>query len=654
MEKCDLTPFCNRRWKLPAVVLGLVCLVTFLWGFHILSDYSEWQFESDYLMGRDSGYAHQVGANVIDRLNGVIEKTVVSVGGLGAGQRQVSTTGSGVIINPDGHVVTTLLSVTDLKDIAVVVQTGGGLKQYRAEIVKVAPPHNLALLKLISNDLFPFMTMGDSMALQSGENVYALGVGQGANLVTKKGTVSRDGVDLTLGEKLFTNMIQTDAVYRWSQSGGPLLNEQGIMVGLNIAVNSPGGGIVGYAVPSHIIVAHFQDVVQFMTATGSGGQMSARPPVRNMEMPENELSLNAAATGAVPTQTTPSARSEAGGNNWWKMAGALIERQNTMITQGFKGNENRAPAFGLNAALNTGQPAQIDTAHTGRWTLWGYSMDSIIGLLALGFVAGICGGAMTMGGGIVKVTGLMLFFGYGMLLVRPVAYITNIFLYGSAALRYKRGGLILMDKVRRLIPWAMGGVVLGYFLGNYLGNQLVRYLLGVFALSLGIKIFMELMQPGSESAGSDKKKRYSETPGQNGSILDNLISQDGYIDRAFVKEGLLGVPMGIISGILGISGGVVEVPLQNYVAKIPLKNAIANSSVMVFFASLVGSIVAMIHGVSIGAFSWETPVILAVILTPGAYLGGMVGARLTKVTPINVIKWGYAIFMFVIAIKMFF
>jgi uncharacterized membrane protein YfcA/S1-C subfamily serine protease len=668
----ELTPFCNRRWKPLAVVLGLACFATFMWGFHMLTDYSEWKSETEYIMSGGPWTAQNAGAIALDQLNSVVRKTVVSVGGAGAegpaGQPQVSIMGSGVIINPAGHLVTALHLVSNLPDIGVVVQTATGMKQYQAEIVKVVPPHNLALLKLISKDIFPFMAIGDSQALRSGETVYALGVAQGVNLIAKRGIVDRTGLDLNLGETLFTNMIKTDAVYRWSQSGGPLLNTQGIMVGLNIAVDLPGGGIAGYAVPSHIIVAHFQDMVQFMTATYGVGQMAAGPAVgsnpllnrqmHNREAAEMEMGVNAAVTRAIPQQTIPSAKSEAGSNGWWQMARALIERQNAMLTQGFNRNENRlqnrAADFGINAALNTGQAAPVDTAHSGRWTLWGYSMDSIIGLLALGFVAGICGGAMTMGGGIVKVTGLMLFFGYGLILVRPVAYITNIFLYGSAALRYKRDDLIMMDKVRRLIPWAMGGVVLGYFLGNYLGSRLIQYMLGIFALLLGIKIVVGLMQSRGEGAESEEEIKFSKPPGKGDSILDNLVSQDGYIDRDIVKEGLLGVPMGIVSGILGISGGVVEVPLQSYVAKIPLKNAIANSSVMVFFASLVGSIVAMIHGVSIGAFSWETPLILALILTPGAYTGGMVGAWLTKTAPINVIKWVYAIFMFAIAIKMIF
>jgi hypothetical protein len=118
-------------------------------------------------------------------------------------------------------------------------------------------------------------------------------------------------------------------------------------------------------------------------------------------------------------------------------------------------------------------------------------------------------------------------------------------------------------------------------------------------------------------------------------------------------HGFLGLPMGLISGILGITGGVVEVPLQRYVAKVPLRNAIANSATLVFFASLVGSVVALLHGTHNGSFEWQTPVIMALILTPGAWMGGRVGAWLTAVVHLNTLRWVYALLMFVIAIKMF-
>ena len=112
---------------------------------------------------------------------------------------------------------------------------------------------------------------------------------------------------------------------------------------------------------------------------------------------------------------------------------------------------------------------------------------------------------------------------------------------------------------------------------------------------------------------------------------------------------MLGTPMGLVSGVLGISGGVLEVPLQRYLGGINLRNAIANSSVLVFWASLTGAILAFAHGISSGQFDYEAPIALALVMVPGAFLGGMVGARLMRVLPTIALKTIYTLIMLAIA-----
>jgi uncharacterized membrane protein YfcA len=124
------------------------------------------------------------------------------------------------------------------------------------------------------------------------------------------------------------------------------------------------------------------------------------------------------------------------------------------------------------------------------------------------------------------------------------------------------------------------------------------------------------------------------------------------LPEGHARSAVLGLPMGLFSGILGISGGVIEVPLQRYVGRISLQNAIANSSVLVFWASVAGSVVAFLHGSSTGLIHWEAPVTLALVMIPGAYVGGIIGARLMRVLPVRVLKGVYAATMAAIALKM--
>jgi uncharacterized membrane protein YfcA len=112
--------------------------------------------------------------------------------------------------------------------------------------------------------------------------------------------------------------------------------------------------------------------------------------------------------------------------------------------------------------------------------------------------------------------------------------------------------------------------------------------------------------------------------------------------------------MGLVSGILGISGGVVEVPLQRYIGRTSLQNAIANSSVLVFWASVAGTLVAFSHGISRGLIDWQAPIVLSMLMIPGAYVGGLIGAKLMRSLPTVALKSIYAVIMAGIAVKMLF
>ena len=104
--------------------------------------------------------------------------------------------------------------------------------------------------------------------------------------------------------------------------------------------------------------------------------------------------------------------------------------------------------------------------------------------------------------------------------------------------------------------------------------------------------------------------------------------------------------------MLGISGGVVSVPMLRFLGAVNLRTAIANSSVIVFWASLVGTILAFTHGISTGLIEWQAPVTLATIMIPGAFVGGIVGAKLMRVLPTLYMKCFYTVIMAAVAVKM--
>lgn len=637
-------PFCRGPWNIGAILLVVGFIGTVIWGFqllhHVEDDLEELQHEN----------ASVQTVALTPVAFSPIQVALVNIAGITkATAKQPSqflSTGSGVLITPTGYVATALHVIEGLQDILVRVQTPSGPRQYSAQLVKSSQTHGLAVIKLVSRDLFPYAPLAlDTSRLTVNDTVIAWGNSDGSNAFSRSGRVFETQASTRIEGQWLTHLIRTDAVSHWSQSGGPLVAPDGRVVGINIAAQGGAGGVVGLAIPSDVLLAHFQDVVTFPAVS--------TPPV-NVPLPVlgGQTGNQTGANPVVFQRGNGQGRNGRVADAYW----ARVEKPTVPNTiAGSPQAQSAAPFQGLGLyAASTNQVPHSPS----EWRFWGYDIQTLLGLLLLGLLSGISGGMMTMGGGIIKVTGLIIFFGYGMLLIRPVAYVTNIFLYGAAVLRYRRYGLIRWETTRYLIPWAMVGVIMGYFLGNGLGFQFIHYLLGVFAAFVGIKMLVEIVEhhqqtklvlPWSEDDASKKSTNLFLRYLGVGQLSEG---ERPNIESAAARHGLLGLPMGIISGILGITGGVIEVPLQRCVLGVPLRSAIANSAVLVFFASTTGSIVAMAYGIQTGAFEWSAPLRLALVLIPGAYVGGLIGAWLTKIVPLGTLRWIYAVFMFVIAGRM--
>ncbi len=631
--------FCEKPWKVPAVVLVCLVVLTFAWGFYILGTYDE----SDYY-GDVDGHSvtdflfREIATPDVQRLYDVVSPAVVGISGRGV---NASVIGSGAIVSAGGYVLTTLHTVNDLAEIDVHVRTASGVKRYEALIVKSHPPHDFVLLKMLTSDRFLFFMIGDPDGGAVGNRVFSFGQGVSGNTVVKPGTILGSNVKLTASGKPISHLLETDAVYAWEQNGGPLVNARGELVAIALALQGTSGTVDGYAVPAQVIVAHFQDVVNFKIAADDaddGGNAAGQ----------------AQAVPAAAKASGPSQAGRAGSAAWWTKARARVARDKQPLGLNVAmGTGARMPGTAAGAAAPM---AAVDNEHLLSGRIAGYPLGDIIGLVLLALVAGITGGMMTMGGGVLQVAGMMVIFGYGMYLIRPVAYLTNICVYGAAALRNNAAGLIMWDKVRALVPWAVGGIVAGYFIGNAIGDDAVAVLLGVFALLMAAKGLHEIFADHPEEI---LVRTGLGNPGNPGDALDDLLKGGMGADRPDVlrdhmKSAGMGLPMGLVSGILGISGGVVEVPLQRFFGGLSLQNAIANSSVLVFWASVSGALVAFVHGIYSGLIEWHAPLTLALIMIPGAYVGGIIGAKLMKILPAVVLKCFYTAIMAAISVKMLF
>ena len=162
-------------------------------------------------------------------------------------QEQAQTgLGSGVIVSPDGYILTNNHVVEGADEIEVVLNDS---RRTQAKVIGTDPDSDLAILK-ISLDKLPVIVLGNSDSLQVGDQVLAIGNPFGVGQTVTSGIVSAMGRN-QLGINTFENFIQTDAAINPGNSGGALVDVNGNLLGINTAIYSRSGGSmgIGFAIP---------------------------------------------------------------------------------------------------------------------------------------------------------------------------------------------------------------------------------------------------------------------------------------------------------------------------------------------------------------------------------------------------------------------
>jgi putative serine protease PepD len=183
---------------------------------------------------------------------------------IAAATAQGQGTGSGFVVSADGLIVTNQHVVDGATEVAVKIGTDG--EQLPAEIVGVDASRDLALLKVDASGL-PTLELGDSDAVEVGDETYAIGNPYGLDHTLTTGVVSALDRDLQAPDgATIGGAIQTDAALNPGNSGGPLLDRDGRVIGVNAQIaGSQGGGNVGigFAIPS-------STVADFVEQAGDG------------------------------------------------------------------------------------------------------------------------------------------------------------------------------------------------------------------------------------------------------------------------------------------------------------------------------------------------------------------------------------------------
>ena len=162
-------------------------------------------------------------------------------------KRRVSSLGSGFVIDPSGIVITNNHVVENAEEIIVNFSNG---EKFKAELLGRDPKTDLAVLKVITKKKLPFVKFGDNTKARVGDWVIAIGNPFGLGGSLSVGVISAINRDINSGP--YDSYIQTDAAINKGNSGGPLFNLDGEVIGVNTAIISPTGGSVGigFSIPA--------------------------------------------------------------------------------------------------------------------------------------------------------------------------------------------------------------------------------------------------------------------------------------------------------------------------------------------------------------------------------------------------------------------
>lgn len=217
---------------------------------NFISEFTQDGNSANFTEGSIAEVANRVSASVVSIVTEI--KTTSYNFFYGPTESTGEAAGTGFIVSKDGYVITNKHVVDGATKIYVVLDNGNVCKD--VSLVGTDPLNDVAYLKINNVDDLTPVTLGDSKTINIGEQVIAIGnaLGQYQNTVTS-GIISGTGRSLTATDSSYqnaetlTDMIQTDAAINSGNSGGPLVNAAGQVIGINTAVSS--GNNIGFAIP---------------------------------------------------------------------------------------------------------------------------------------------------------------------------------------------------------------------------------------------------------------------------------------------------------------------------------------------------------------------------------------------------------------------
>lgn len=263
-------------------------------------------------------------------------------------------------------------------------------------------------------------------------------------------------------------------------------------------------------------------------------------------------------------------------------------------------------------------------------------------LIGVGTAAGLLGGLLGIGGGIVMIPAMVFVLGQkfgpeSFHVYKLAAISTSFVLSFPACYRHIRAGAMVRAMLPGIIIAGLLGVVAGVLTASTFVGEHTATLRRIFGAFLQLVVLINVWQ-ASRAASSDAH-----------------LCRACPMPHRWLRSGpLVGLPAGFIAGLLGVGGGVWAVPSQRMLLGIRVRNAIANSAGMILFVSLFTAaglswdLATRTHGAALHRAGWW----LALWLAPGAIVGGYLGAGLTHRLPTRWLRWGFQVLLVITGVKL--
>jgi len=260
----------------------------------------------------------------------------------------------------------------------------------------------------------------------------------------------------------------------------------------------------------------------------------------------------------------------------------------------------------------------------------------LLPLVIVGLFVGLVGGMFGVGGGIILIPALNEVLGPNQHLYQSTAMIVNLFVAVPAVYQHHCVRAVDMATVLRMVPLAVAAVVVGVAvseLGVFAGEG-EAYLRGLFGFFLFACAAYDIYRMGRKT-------------GAAGVTAESSAA----VHPSWLSLAAVALPTGFASGLLGVGGGILAVPLQRRFLHTPIRTAIANSAAIIVATSLVGAL-AKNYAVMSDVESSREPLLLACVLIPTAVVGSLVGSRFTHRVPVQLVHGAFDLLLLLAAARL--